>query len=228
MSELHPDDAWGEESGPPPEETTFCFFELEGTLVRRKTAIPFLLGWLRRHPLRLWRILAVPFRLLACIPTRKDRPHLAESLLMASMRRARPAAIDAYVPAFWEWFLSAYRSEEIANRLLWHHERGHRVFIATRALDFYAAYLMRLWPVDGVIATRTEWRDGVLTGRIAGEVCRGVDKMRRIERELGLSLQEGRYYAYSGDESDIPLLMSTEYGFLVRVSTISRWEREPA
>ncbi len=207
------------------EPNTWCFFDLDGTLLRGNSYIAFVRGWLRRHPRRIWHLGAIPYRYASAFVTGEKPAGLCEILLSVILRGTDQQHIDAYVPAFWETFLSTNLNMDMLNRLTWHHDNGHLIYIATSAFDFYVAHLKRVWPVDGVIATRAEWSDGVLSGRVVGKPCRGVEKMRRIETELNLDLQKTRYYAYSNNEADLPLLVNTHNGYLVKDATVQARSR---
>ena len=38
-------------------------FDLDGTITRRDTLVPYLIGYARRHPSGLWRLWRLPFSL---------------------------------------------------------------------------------------------------------------------------------------------------------------------
>jgi HAD superfamily phosphoserine phosphatase-like hydrolase len=139
------------------------------------------------------------------------------------MKGAKREDIDSFVCLFWEKFLPKYQNELVIDRLNWHHVNGHMIYIVTASFDFYTQHLVRLLPVTGVIATRAEWDGEVLTGKILGENCRGTAKVRRIESDLGISLNSTSYYAYTDSESDIPLMEKAEHAIMVKSKKIMRW-----
>jgi len=208
------------------EKRTWCFFDLDGTLLRRKSFPPFLLGWVLKHPRRLVRLVSLPFNLARWLCTGRKRVAFKEIFLTACMGGARRDEIERYVSEFWDAFLPLYQNDDMVSRLRWHHESGHSIYIVTSSFDFYTEYLLRIWPVKGLVATRAEWKADILTGRTVGGECHGLRKIRRIREDLGLDIQNIRYYAYSDSEADLPLLMSTRYGFLVKASKLLPWERE--
>lgn len=210
-----------------PEAKTWCFFDLDDTLIRRDSFLPFLMGWLVMRRKRFFMVFLLPFAWLLMRLRRKNIAYRKEAFLSAFMKGARREDVDSYVADFWDTFLPQYKNGEMLDRLKWHHENGHSVYLVTSAFDFYADYLETIWPIDGVIATRAEWDADKLTGALNGPNCRGVEKIERIRQEPGIDIQSTHYYAYSGNEADIPLLMNTQHGYLVKSSEIHTWDHEP-
>jgi len=205
-------------------EKTWCFFDLDGTLLRRSGFWAYILGWVLKNLLRGLGVAFLPFHYLRCRLRRRDGGALQEALLRAFMAGARRAAVDAYTGRFWEAFLPLYQNDDIVSRLRWHHENEHSIYLLTSTPDFIAEPLMRLWPLNGVIATRTVWRGDVFTGFVEGRFCRGLEKIERMREELGIELTAERYYFYTADDCDLPLLVYTDNGFLVRDQSLCAWE----
>ena len=195
------------------DERVWCFFDLDGTLLRKKSFPPFLLGWVLKHPRRLLRLLPLPFKLVKWLCTGRKQGAFKELWLGACMGGARREETERYVEEFWDAFLPLYQNDDMVSRLRWHHECGHSAYIVTSSFDFYTEYLLRVWPVKGVIATRAQWKADVLTGRMVGEECHGLTKIRRIREELGLDIQNIRYYAYSDSKADSPLMRHSRWAF---------------
>jgi HAD superfamily hydrolase (TIGR01490 family) len=63
-----------------------------------------------------------------------------------------------------------------------HHERGHRVVIASSALPFQVEPLGRELMVDDVLCTQLEDEGGVLTGEVAGPILWGKAKADAVEK----------------------------------------------
>src|SRR5271169_3121259 len=76
-----------------------ALFDLDGTLTWRDTLLPFLLGFMRRHPLRLLRLWQLPFALYAYWRDR-DRGALKSSIIRMVMGGARRQVLEAWAEAF--------------------------------------------------------------------------------------------------------------------------------
>src|SRR5262245_63079262 len=67
------------------------------------------------------------------------------------------------------------------EKLAWHRSRGHHCVLLTASPTPYVAPWARGAGFDDVIATGLEVdAAGLATGRIAGENCRGEEKLRRL------------------------------------------------
>ena len=70
-------------------------FDLDGTVTRRDTFLPYLRGWLRRHPERRRR-LAILASVIRYLATGRDRGRLKSDLLRACMGGVTLAEADAW------------------------------------------------------------------------------------------------------------------------------------
>lgn len=62
--------------------------------------------------------------------------------------------------------------EDIYQKLMDHKEKGHKILIATGALDIFIYDILdQKIPYDAVLATQMEERNGCLTGRIQNQNC---------------------------------------------------------
>lgn len=198
-----------------PEDFTWCFFDLDGTLILRDSYIPFLIGWLSAHPARLFYLILIPIYYAYYLLANKDRSFIKEALLTSFMKGAKREDINVYVKSFWAKFLPKHQNTPVLNTLNWHHKNGHRVFVVTGSFDFYADYLSSVWPLNGIIATKAKWENDALTGKISGKNCRGAEKVKRIEDELGINLRNATCHVYTDSKIDLPLLKSVKYPMLV-------------
>ena len=136
------------------------------------------------------------------------------------MKGAKRKNINVYVKSFWEKFLSKHQNTPIIKRLNWHHNNGHHVYVVTGSFDFYAEYLSLVWPIKGVIATKAKWKNDALTGKICGKNCRGIEKVKRIQDELGIDLRTAKCHAYTDSKVDLPFLKHVKYPMLVKSGQI--------
>ncbi len=142
-----------------PASPQYAFFDLDGTLIKKDSYLPFLFGWLRFHPERVFSLFVLPFYVINYLLGRKERAYIKEAFLKAFMKGARHEDVDNYVKIFWRNFLRKYQSQKIVNELNVHHDQGRHVYIASASFDFYVSYLEQILPVEGVVATRAEWID---------------------------------------------------------------------
>jgi putative phosphoserine phosphatase / 1-acylglycerol-3-phosphate O-acyltransferase len=114
-----------------------------------------------------------------------------------------------------EVFLSSLTSAirpEIYAEIQFHKERNARIVILSSAVQFVCLPLAKHLALDDVICTELEVRDGVFTGRFAGNICYGNEKANRLKvfcEEMNCSPAKSYYY---GDSiSDFQVLNSVGY-----------------
>jgi HAD superfamily hydrolase (TIGR01490 family) len=175
-------------------------FDLDGTLTRRDTLLPFLLfvrgrlGFAARLPLALPVLAAMALRLLS-----RDR---AKELVLRIFLRGLPRAeLEERARAFAAERMPGMMRPQGAEKLAWHLARGHRCALASASPALYVELWARAAGFDDVLATELEFdADGRATGRIEGANCRGAEKLRRLEELYG-NLQRFVVHGY-GDSPD--------------------------
>lgn len=188
-----------------PERSRVAVFDLDGTLTSRDTLFPFLRhvagtrGFLLRLPLVVPVLI---FMLLKIIPRQR-----AKELVLALFIRGRTRAeLELRGESFARERLPGLLRPEGKARLQWHLSRGHRCVLATASPEMYTAPWARAAGFDEVLATRLEFdAQGHATGRIAGENCRGEEKVRRLEASLG-DLSRIELFGYGDSDADRPFL----------------------
>jgi HAD superfamily hydrolase (TIGR01490 family) len=106
---------------------------------------------------------------------------------------------------------------EARERIDWHQQRGHLVFLVSSSPREFIAVLGELLAVDGIAATDAEMVDGRCTGRIM-RLCHGTGKAESV-RELATAhgIDLAASYAY-GDSFASDLLMLEAVGHPVCVN----------
>ena len=113
-----------------------------------------------------------------------------------------------------------------ARRLLdLHRHAGRNTYILSAAPVEIVEPLAHSLGMTAGVGTRSQLRDGVYTGQLAGPFCYGpgkVEAIAELARWEGFDL--GQCYAYSDSESDLPMLRAV--GHPVAVNPDARLERE--
>ena len=187
-------------------------FDFDGTLTRGDSLRPFLF-----HAVGIVEAVS---KLLTLVPTLAGyglgmiRNDAAKQRVLTRFFAGTPiAALQDKGVQFAEHRLPGMMRPEALRRFDWHKKQGHRCIVISASLELY----VRPWGIkagfDDVIATRLETQyDGVITGKLAGENCFGIEKVRRLEALLGPG---GRYtlYAYGDSRGDKELLSAADHAF---------------
>jgi len=110
--------------------------------------------------------------------------------------------------AFYTEYLQPNLSPRVLEKLLWHQEQGHFTIIVSGSIDYYLKPVQKDLGIDHLLCTYLESdASGVLTGRSAGPVCVGENKVELAEKlAMTHDLDLSKSYAYGNSELDIPIL----------------------
>lgn len=129
------------------------------------------------------------------------------------------------------WFFKGYTKEEfkkIANeyslnhiekmlcpkameKINWHKEQGHKVVVVSASIDCW----LRPWCEKNnleLLATKLEFKNGIVTGKLLSNNCYGQEKVNRIKREYDLSKFDF-IYAYGDSRGDKEMLALANESF---------------
>jgi HAD superfamily hydrolase (TIGR01490 family) len=160
-------------------------FDLDGTLTRRDTALPFLalVGGRGRVAAALVRCSPAMAR---SVLDRARRDDAKERLIRLTLSGRRATDVGAAGAEYATLLAATQLRPDMVARLRWHQAEGHECVIASASVEAYVVPLARQLGVDQVVATRLDvGADGVLTGRLRGANCRGEEKLRRLAELLG-------------------------------------------
>jgi phosphatidylglycerophosphatase C len=195
-------------------------FDLDGTITRRDTFVPYLRGWLRRHPQRRGWLRALNAVLRFTFAGR-DRGRLKSDLLRAYLSGAGRDEIDAWSDRFVAGLADAELRPGALEAIARHREAGDRLVLLSASPDLYVPRIGQRLGFDEAICTGVAWRDGRLDGALTTANRRGEEKRRCIE-ELRARHPGRRIAAYANSASDIAHLAAVEEPLLVNASRRAR------
>lgn len=186
-----------------------AFFDVDNTLLRGASIYHLGRGAFRRGMLTVRDLLVFGWQQLRFIAVGENNLHLerareralelAGGYSEADLVELANEVYDHYIsPKLWP------ESVALAND---HLARGHEVWLITATPTAIAKVIAGRLGLSGALGTEIEAVDGVLTGRLVGEVLHGgrkADAARALTARLGADLRE--CWAYSDSRNDIPLL----------------------
>ena len=197
-------------------------FDLDGTVTRRDTLLPYLRGWLRRHPRRgsTWLALCALGRYLCA---GRDRGRLKSELIRRLMGGATEADVAAWSREFADG-LGVNRLCPGALAALERHRRaGDRLVLLSASVDLYVPRIGARFGFDETICTGVAWRDGRLDGALTTPNRRAQEKVRCIE-SLRSRFPGAAIAAYGNSGSDLGHLRAVDRPMLVN----GRWRARRA
>jgi HAD superfamily hydrolase (TIGR01490 family) len=191
-----------------------AIFDLDGTLTKRDTYLPFLWLCLRQFGLRKLSVVVLPLYVLLYKLSIISNHQLKEIFLSKILFGISLEQLEPIAEKFVFDLIDRGLNRPIFEILNLHLKHGHKVILVTASFDFYVIKLARKIGINHVVCTRAEVNDGILTGRILGKNCHGEEKVRRLENLLSESDWDFSVL-YTDHYSDYPLLKKVNKGILV-------------
>lgn len=196
--------------------TAYAFFDFDDTLAKGDSILPYLLFCIRRS-------LAPRVQLLkaaAAFIRWKLQPsagRAAKETTLSYICGHSVEEMDEIARCFFREVQQKRFFREGAARLEELRAQGVTTVIVSASSDVYMRVLPEFLPVDAVISTVCEVKDGRYTGRI-GKNCKGDEKVNRIHawlKERDRSIDKERSSGYGDSPSDAPMLLLTAQPVLV-------------
>ena len=198
-------------------------FDLDGTITRHDTLVPYIAGFLKPAP---WRWLG----LLAVIPSAglyalrsMDRGRLKASLIKWTLGGATRAQIESWNERFVPALVHDGLFADAVARVSQHRSDGDRLVLMSASTDLYVPAVGRAFGFDEVICTGVRWEGDRLRGDLTTPNRRGEEKARCFDllraQHPGLTT-----VAYGNAGSDLPHLRLADHGYLVNGSSSARRE----
>lgn len=190
-------------------------FDLDVTLTRYDTFLPFVTGYLRfarrRRGLELWKL---PLYFLTFWRW-GDRTWTKNNVLRSFLGGERRERLEAWSERFADFLMENAMRESGLAELRRHQSEGARIILASASFAIYVKPLAQRLGIEEVLASDVKWdSDDRLVG-IDGENCRDNEKLRRVRGLLhGVEYGHG-VTAYSDSHADLPLLSWAENGIAV-------------
>jgi len=189
------------------------FFDFDGTLTKKDTLWPLAIFYAQKT--RKWLALFYFFFILILFKLRLVKNDLIKRAFLQFFIRGKTLEqVESVGREFVNQKLQPLLNQNVLMRFQGHLKNGDWVFIVSSNFDFLVKLLQEKWGFCGMIATVSENKDGRYTGRIAGKVVRGGEKLTQLKRRFSLKEIETAI-AYGDEESDRFILEAVGKGIKV-------------
>lgn len=196
-------------------------FDLDGTITRRGTLVPYVVGLLAKRPWQLFRLLRVVPALLAYSLGRIDRGELKARLLRATLRGRTRAELADWTAQFVPRLLARGLRAEALRTIESHRQRGDVLILLSASPDLYVPAIAAQLHFAEAVCTGLTWSGDQLDGALDTPNRRGAEKARclaeLIGRHPGL-----RTAAYGNEMADLDHLRQVAEPLLVCGSRSAR------
>jgi phosphatidylglycerophosphatase C len=93
----------------------------------------------------------------------------------------------------------------------WHLDNGDRVIVISASFENWLADWCKSMNLE-LIGSKLEVRDGIITGKIDGRNCYGIEKVIRLKQYLDIS-QYSEIYSYGDSKGDLAILELADHSF---------------
>jgi phosphatidylglycerophosphatase C len=181
-------------------------FDVDNTLTVRDCVVPFMksVGGLSRLSKVLLTDIGETFQSVR----RRDRDSLKMKFVDGVFAGKDAREVESLGIQFASKVADKWLRSDVATRMRWHQEQGHVVILVSASLGAYLHPLGDLLEVDAVMCTELEEKDGLLTGKLVGQNCRGKEKASRVQKwcqDSGIATED-LVYAYGDSSGDTELL----------------------
>ncbi len=196
-------------------------FDLDGTITRRDTLVPYVFGYLLRHPWRLPLVLGALPASVRFLIGRGDPGEAKSAFIRSTLGGLTRAALAAWTAEFVRHLLIHGVFADALQRIRKHAERGDRLVLLSASTDLYVPDIAARLGFEQVICTGLVWRGDVLEGHLSTPNRRGEEKVRCIER-LRVQFPSHAFAAYGNAGTDLAHLRMVERPLLVNGSRSAR------
>jgi phosphatidylglycerophosphatase C len=199
-----------------------ALFDLDGTLTHRDTLLPFLAGYLARHPSRLARQWRLGPAALGYALDGRDRGLLKSRVIRAVMAGDARTLVEGWAEQFVADLKprGAFRATGLAV-LEAHRSAGDRLVLLSASPSLYVPLIGRLLGFERTLCTEIRWNGDRLDGALQTPNRRGAEKVRCLER-LREEYAHAPVTAYGNSLSDIPHMALAERALLVNGNAAAR------
>jgi phosphatidylglycerophosphatase C len=204
-----------------PPARRLAVFDLDGTLTRHDSFLPFAAGLLWRCPGRWWRLPALLAPLAGYFFGRLDRGDLKGAvlhLLFGGLPRAR---VDTWARTHARRVVASGLHNDGVRAWRAHQAAGDELVLLSASPDLYVPYIGSGLGAAQVHCTPVRWQGDRLDGRLAGPNHRGSHKSRVLEalraRRPGVTV-----IAYGNSPSDLAHMLECEEAVYVNGSEALR------
>jgi len=190
-------------------------FDLDGTLTKSDTYLPYLVGFLKRNPKRWLKASILPFAAVMFYLKIHDNQWLKTIFLKVILGGETKDNILAWNKIFLDRLFTEGLREDIVTLLKKRQNAGDIILLSTASLDIYVPDIQNWFSINHLICTNTLWQDDCLTGELDGNNCYGLEKLARVKSYMRKHNISGEVSVYSDHASDWPIMNYADKAYAV-------------
>jgi phosphatidylglycerophosphatase C len=198
-----------------------ALFDLDGTITRHDTLLPYLGGFLRQQPARLLRLPQALPPLGRFALGRSGRGELKAAWIRVVLGASTRAELTAWTARFVPQLIGHGLMADARAAIEAHRSAGDHLVLLSASPDLYVPAIAHALGFDEVLCTGVGWNGEHLSGRLATPNRRGAEKARCLQalRQQYAALP---IVAYGNAAGDLQHLALADRAMLVNGSAHAR------
>jgi phosphatidylglycerophosphatase C len=196
-------------------------FDLDGTITRRDTLLPYVMGFPMSTSRKLLGVLAFVGSLFLFVIGRRDHGQLKSAFIRSILGGQTRSRIEDWTARFVPALLQQGVFADALSRIAQHKREGARLVLMSASTELYVPAIGAALGFDEVICTGVRWNGDRLDGHLTTPNRRGPEKTRCFEalrkRYPGLTTA-----AYGNAGSDLDHLRLADQPLLVNPPASAR------
>ncbi len=192
------------------EHITVAAFDFDGTMLEGDSFIKFLIGMFG-WKVCIFRIVEMFPKFSAHLIGLVSRDDLKKLVIKRFLTGCHFQKLDDYSKVFADHLLNDIRPKAL-EKIRWHKAKKHKLIMVSASPSIYLSYVSQSLGFDHLLSTELELVDGMTTGNLIGENCRGIEKVNRLSALLG-EISDLTLYAYGDSDGDREMLSIAKYGY---------------
>lgn len=201
------------------------FFDLDGTVTRRDTLVPYVLSLVLRRPWRLVRMVAVLPMLLRFAMGRANHGQLKGALIRSALGGLPRDVVSAHTSRWVPELLARGVHADALRAIAAHRSQNDHLVLMSASVDFYVPAIGAALGFNETVCSTVRWSGDRLHGELTSENVRGDEKVVQVLR-LRQQFPDARTVAYGNSMPDVPHLDVVDQGWCINASGKLRAECE--
>lgn len=193
---------------------SFAFFDFDGTLTRIDSVLPFLRYCMHSNWNFYRKLLPLLPQLGGYLSGIISNTQVKEALFTQYLVHWHTQEIEHAAHQFATHILPSLLFNVGMQKLFKHQKNGDFCVLVSASPEFYLLPWAQSQGINAVIATKMQFINNKLTGKITGLNCYGIHKVELIEAHFGKDCWANSV-AYSDSRVDLPMLQRVQSGFLL-------------
>ncbi len=198
-------------------------FDLDGTITRRDTLLPYVMGFPMSTPRKYLGVLCFCATLLLFVVRLRDRGQVKSAFIRCILGGKTRSQVQAWTAEFVPSLLKRGVFTDALHRIAQHRQAGARLVLMSASTDLYVPAIGTALGFDEVICTGVQWDGDRLEGHLTTPNRRGTEKTRCFEalRQAHPGLTTA---AYGNAGSDLDHMRLADQPLLVNASASAKRE----